>query len=440
MSWFRCHLSCLLFLLIPEVAAAWLGMCAPDPAQAGVRVVEVILKPAGTAVALVATDERLRDCAMSKIPVAKERIQWAKVIPRAAAAALSGGVILKGTGDGARFTANEVIPLKEQARAPAPPATAAERMSPAPVRATPGRALWVWQPEAWRVRPGELFGLLAANAADTVFVTVPVTADRTQVADPGALERFVTHASARDFRVWVVAGDARAVLPAERTGYAERARAYADYNRSVAAEARLSGLQLDIEPYLNPGYGIDIEGWLAAYLDTLAQVRAQAAMPLDVALPFWWGRQPYRGGMFLDHLTPLVDVVTVMNYRTDRRQLLDFAEPFLAWAARAQRSVRIGLETGPIPDEALRVYRGSREGELWLVPLQENVLVVLLDEPRVNPAGSAFAYSHTTPWRGNSITFRSHLPALRELLPQLEAAWSGWPSFAGVALHGLDAP
>ncbi len=147
-----------------------------------------------------------------------------------------------------------------------------------------------------------------------------------------------------------------------------------------------------------------------------------------------------RVHMLLDHLAPLVDVVTVMNYRTNRQQILDFAEPFLAWAARSRRNVRIGLETGPIPDESMRVFRSSRDGELWLLPLGEYALVLLLDAPLTPPAGGAFAYSHTTRWRGSSITFRNNLSALREMLPLLEAEWRGWPSFSGVALHGLDIP
>ena len=309
----------------------------------------------------------------------------------------------------------------------------------APMAAMPRRALWVWHPEAWSARRADLFALLDANAADTVFLTIPVSADLRRVRDPDALANFISAASARGTRIWAVAGDPRAVLPDQRTAYAQRARAYADYNRSVAADARLSGFQLDIEPYLNTGYPLDTEAWLSAYLDTLSQVRAQANMPIDVAVPFWWGRQAYRGGEFLDHLASLVDVVTVMNYRTEKNQILEFAEPFLAWAAHAQRQVRIGLESGPIADESMSVYRSSTEGELWRVPLGDYSLLLLLDKARANPAGSAFAYSHTTRWHGSSITFRDNIGAMHKLLPDLEAVWRSWPSFAGIALHGLDA-
>ncbi len=563
----KLRLAGLLLLIAPQATAAWIGLCDRDPQQAGVRVIDTVIQPTGQVATLVASDKNLGNCTLSELPVAKEHVRSASIMPRNAAAALAAGVILKGRDGEARLAAHEVIALKESARTPAtltpgielipqlqaraygaegraaasvsgsrivvecaagqapagallssrgaalssgaalavqlhayatdsfrfgavdaaharlgsplalgsiapgssrplltippgldtanwlhwaiacPPSDArleisSLRLEPqAPQRAMPRRALWIWQPAAWQLHPDNLFNLLATHGADTVFITVPVTAHPMQVADPGELERFITRASALGVRIWAVAGDPRAVLPDQRAAYVDRARAYADYNRRVAAGAQLAGLQLDIEPYLNTGYAIDTEGWLSAYLDTLARVRTQAGMPLDVAIPFWWGRQPYRNGMLLDHLTPVVDVVTVMNYRTDRGQLLEFAEPFLAWAARAKRSVRIGLEAGPIADESMRIYRSSEAGELWLVPQGKNTLLLLLDEPRPGPAGESqtFAYSHTTRWRGSSISFRDNVGAMSKLLPGLETVWQAWPSFAGIALHGLDA-
>lgn len=100
---------------------------------------------------------------------------------------------------------------------------------------------------------------------------------------------------------------------------------------------------------------------------------------------------------------------------------------------------RIALEVGPIPDESMRVFRASREGELWLVPREKEAFLLLLDAPAANPMGAAFAYSHATRWRASTITFRNDVAAMRKLLPELESVWRAWPSFAGIALHGLDA-
>ncbi len=554
----------LLVALAPDAAAAWVGLCNQTPFRADVRVLDTLLRPVGGTTALIAADRKLPDCAMTEIPVAKERVRWIKVVPHEQAAALAEGIILKGLEGDTGFISHEVVPLRYPAT-PAPllpggeliprlqsapfgiegratvrhtqsriaiectsgnspagalisgrgntlppgaslalriaadaegsfrfgavdaehdrrgeplvlgaigagksaqefklpphleaatwrswvvecPMSAAQldidslRLEPLPaVQPAPRRALWVWQPETWQRHSAGLLDLLATNAANTVFISVPVLENQLAVAEPDALMRFVARATVKGIRVWVVAGDPRAVLPHEQARYAARARAYATYNRDVPAGARLAGIQLDIEPYLNSGYTADIEGWLSAYLSTLSTVRDHAQMPLDIAVPFWWGRQRYRNGTLLDHLAPIIDVVTVMNYRTDHRQLLEFAEPFLAWGTRAQRQVRIGLESGPIPDESMLVFRPREDGELWLVPHGKHALVLMLDRPRKNPAGHAFSYSHTTRWTGSNITFRDHVATLRELLPLLEKTWRAWPSFSGIALHGLDA-
>lgn len=304
--------------------------------------------------------------------------------------------------------------------------------------AVPGRSLWIWDPAAWYSRADATLQLLADNRADTVFISVPLTADHSRVADPLALERFVRQATSLRVQVWAVIGDPRAVLSEERNRYASMASAYATYNRTAGDQARLAGLQLDIEPYLNRGYSVDTESWLSAYLDTISSIRGQAAIRLDIAVPFWWGRQPYRKGLFLDHLHPHVDVVTVMNYRTEKRQILGFAEPFLAWGTRNGKSIRIGLEAGPLPDESLHVYRPGGAGELWLLPGGDRAVLLMLDAPLANTRVKTYAYSHTINRTAGHTTYHGRVSAMRSVLPELENAWRAWPSFGGIALHGLD--
>ena len=301
------------------------------------------------------------------------------------------------------------------------------------------RALWIWQPQYWRQQEAQLLELLAAQGADTVYISVPLQGDPPEVEQAEALQRFIAAAGRRGLKVWAVAGDPRAVLPDERRKFVALAAALADYNRKAPPASQLAGLQLDIEPYLNPGYAHDPEGWLTAYVETLALIKPRVMMPLDVALPFWWGRQRLRDGLFLDALKPLVDVVTVMNYRTDPQQLMAFAEPFLSWGTANGKPIRIGLESGPIPDESLHAYRRASAGDLWLVNIgRQHAVLLMLDAARANPAGISYGHSHTINRGGDQVTFQRNPEALRKLLPQLEDLWRAWPSFAGVALHGMD--
>ena len=304
---------------------------------------------------------------------------------------------------------------------------------------TKPRALWIWQPQYWQQQEAKLLELLAAQGADTVYISVPLQGDPPEVEQAEALQRFIGAAGRRGLKVWAVAGDPRAVLPDERRKFVALAGALANYNRKAPPASRLAGLQLDIEPYLNRGYAHDPEGWLAAYVETLTLIRPRVMMPLDVALPFWWGRQRLRDGLFLDALKPLVDVVTVMNYRTDPQQLTAFAEPFLSWGAANGKPIRIGLESGPIPDESLHVYRRAGSGDLWLVNIgRQHAVLLMLDAARANHAGISYGHSHSINRGGDQVTFQRNPEALRKLLPQLEDLWRAWPSFAGVALHGID--
>ncbi len=437
----RCLYGVLL-LAASDAGGAWFGLCGEGRVPPRSIILNTLMDPAGSKLLLLTAEQPHPECRMIDLPVSPDSVRWAQVLTRSAAQALGRGVMLQGVERGTGFAVSEVMPIDEPAavRGPLPVAAELRLESLRPAAKAAGRALWVWNPAAWKAGAKELFGLLAANAADTVYVSVPLAPAGAGVADSDRLRLFVTEATLRGVRVWAVAGDPRALLPQERASYVARAQAYAGYNAGATPEARLAGVQFDIEPYLNPGYHIETEDWLAAYLDTLSLLKPAAGMPVDVAIPFWWGQQAFRGAAFLDHLAPLVDSVTVMNYRTNREQLLRFAEPFLAWGARRRRTVRIALEAGPIEDESIRIFRRAEAGELWLVALAEHSLVLLLDKAAPNPAGPVFGYSHTTPARGSNITFRNDLSALRELLPRLEAVWSAWPSFAGIALHGLDTP
>jgi hypothetical protein len=313
------------------------------------------------------------------------------------------------------------------------------KLAAAGAGAASSRALWIWEPGHWRQQAGQLFALLAAQRADTVYLSLPLQGEPPEIAQADVLRRFITEAGRRGLRVWAVAGDPRAVLPEERPRYAALAAALAAYNRAAPAEARLAGLQLDIEPYLNPGYAHDPEGWLAAYVDTLALLRPRAGMPLDIAVPFWWGRQRLRDGLLLDALKPLADTVTVMNYRTDPRELMAHAEPFLSWGAANGKPIRIGLEIGPIPDESLHVYRPAAAGELWLSDIGDrHAVLMLMATARTNPAGLSYSHSHSFDRSGDQTSFQRRPEVLGRLLPELEERWRAWPSFAGVALHGLD--
>ena len=317
------------------------------------------------------------------------------------------------------------------------------KVEPKTARArAPSRALWAWQPDAWMQMPEALLEKLAKAGADTLFMTVPVDLHAGVVEQPSALEVFVEAARRRGVRVWAVVGDPGAVIETERAAFARLAAAYARYNRGVRAEARLAGVQFDIEPYLNAGYALDPAAWHEAYLATLRQLRRVADLPVDVVVPYWWADRQTSGGRLIEQLATVVDSVTVMGYRTEPVQIKRIAQPFLEWGVRHMRAVRIALESGPIPDEVQQHYRPARSGEAALIAIGPHHVMLefdgVLSFPASSPVVQMFLHSHVTPVPGSGVTFAGRRDALLTLLPELERLWGAWPAFAGTALHEFE--
>jgi hypothetical protein len=305
------------------------------------------------------------------------------------------------------------------------------RLEPAPM-ATPLRSAWRWSAAAWATQPRQVLQHARQYGIGTLFITVPVRQDRVQA--PRVLAAFIRMAGAAGVAVWTVDGDPRMVLPGEERAATGRISAYAAYNRAVGPDARLAGVQFDIEHYLLPGYGSAAAQLDARYAALAQALRAAAgALPLDFVVPFWWHDRP----RMLAALEQAATSVTVMDYRTDPAQVVAFAQPFLDWGARHRKPVRIALEAGAVAPERQRRYQRADSGELWQVEVDGQRVLVLLATPRANPYGPAYRMLYERALDGSATTFHGREPALLGLLPALERDLSAWESFAGVALHEL---
>lgn len=309
------------------------------------------------------------------------------------------------------------------------------RLAAPALAAPPTRAAWAWDPARWRSGGGVLLEAAAKLALRRLYIAVPIRDDG--VAEPERLARFVTAAFDRRIAVWSVEGDPRAVLPAERAKFVSRAGALSRYNAAHGKSARLAGIQYDIEPYLLKGYALDPARWQEAYVATIAALARASEMPIEAVLPFWLGRDEGAAARLLEPLAPHVDSIVVMDYRTDPVDIQAGAVPFLAWGAAARKPVWIALENGPLEDERIARYRSADAGELWAVPLGADTALVLLTAPAADPRGRAYALEGRFTAPARRTTFLGERERLLSLLPPLAEAFRAWPSFAGLALHGV---
>ena len=304
-------------------------------------------------------------------------------------------------------------------------------LEPVPGRAGV-RATWIWNAAAWQRDPVALLAWARASGIGLLFITVPQ--GPAGVRERERLVRFVQQAHAQHVAVWSVDGDPHMVLPAEHAATVRRVQAYAGYNRTAPPDARLDGIQFDIEPYLLRD---DEAQHDAGYLALAHKLRAAARdLKLEFVVPFWWSdRTDLLAGLARD-----ADGLAVMDYRTDPRQVYDFAAPFLDWAQANGKTVRIALEAGPIATETQRRYhRTDGAADLLLVRAGERQLLVALHAPLAQlPEGAqGYRLGGVRELDGSATSFATDLARLHALLPALEEDFSAWPGFAGMAVHGL---
>lgn len=297
----------------------------------------------------------------------------------------------------------------------------------------PPRSTWVWDAQQWQETPLDMFKHAAQHGIGLVHVTVPVHNGVVQQHE--RLASFARQASQRGLKVWAVVGDPRMVLPGEHSAAVDRVRAYLAYNAKVDVQAAIRGVQFDVEPYLLAEYATAPAAWDKQYLALAraAHVAAQG-LPLEWAVPFWWSDKPE----LLQALALFSSGLNVMNYQTDAQKIYRSAVPFLDWAATHGKQVRIALEAGRVEAQRASRYKRAAKGQLWLVPMGDFAIMILLNAPHTNPYGNAFELAGVDIDDGRTVSFNGREDQLRKLIPTLELRFSAWHGFAGLALHELS--
>lgn len=308
------------------------------------------------------------------------------------------------------------------------------RLEPvAPARPAP-RSTWIWDRGEWMDKGDALLAWAKRENIGELFIVV--TLDGPKVRDPQRLRAFVRKASSAGITVTSVEGDPHMALPNHRAATADRARAFAAYNRDSAPEERLRAMQFDVEPYLLPDAVLPPTERDREYLSMARALREAAGdMPLEFVVPFWW----WDKTELLEGLANVADGLAVMDYRTAPDEIVRFAVPFLDWAAAHDKRVHIALEAGKVGAERQRRYvraDAGEAGELLLAQAGETPVLVLLRQPAKTAAGQLFRFSSERILDGSATSFYSDKDKLRKLLPELERDLGAWPGFAGIALHG----
>jgi hypothetical protein len=201
------------------------------------------------------------------------------------------------------------------------------------------------------------------------------------------LREMKQRADANRIRLTALGGD-----PAWTTDHA----AALAWQRAAVATGVFAGVHVDVEPYLLSGWTTNLPATLKAYLALLDKMRAASTLPLEADVPFWYGQYTVGGKNFADEVLRRVKAVTVMSYRdtvAGPNSLMAVSADWLRRGAAAGKRVRLGVETGPLPDCTYCTF--AEEGAARLTA----ELAKVDAETRATPAFGGIAVHHYGAWR-----------------------------------------
>jgi hypothetical protein len=187
-----------------------------------------------------------------------------------------------------------------------------------------------------------------------------------------------------------------------------------------------AGFEVDVEPYVRPGFSLSEESHYRRYLDLLAALRAQRpdGFEFSAVIPFWYSQKQVNGASLVAAILQHVDSLSIMAYRTNATEIEALSKPTLCVAALAGKPARVGLESTFLKDEEHYIVSRSRlepllvrDGERWQLP--------------GGPADGTPVDTHYTV-RGRNLSFHGEAAALAR---QLERTLP-YGAFAGWAVNG----
>ena len=247
-------------------------------------------------------------------------------------------------------------------------------------RPAAARAMWVWDTSD----PQAVVALATSRGIGQLYAAVPPNVGTSpQLAQ---LRSLVTLADAAGLRVDALGGD---------PGWIDNPSwVVTSWLQPTLATGLFTGVHVDIEPYSTPAWTTNQKGVVKKYLATLDTLRnAAGSTPVEADIPFWFDTIAANRSTLDREIMKRTAAVTVMAYR----RVADGADGTIALSANEIRSgaalgvpVRIGQETTHLGDDPTSVKQT---------------------------------------FYGQTLT------QMESQLRLVVAAYSGSPSFAGLAVH-----
>lgn len=360
-----------------------------------------------------------------------------------------------------------------------PPETLEWKSTAARIQEGGEMALWVWNTDSLLADPREaedFVAFVSSNAFNRIYLSIPVFTARKNISSVLEKDRdrflpLLERLSRSGIRTEALFGEKEFARPARHNDVLQLIGEVVRYNYGVEPSQRFSGIHLDVEPYLLPGFfGDHHDSIVTGYLNLLATSRrvcTAGGLALAVDVPFWYDLPDERTGEnlfshrhghgpLIPQILDQVDMLVIMDYRTavyGADGIVHHAVNELAEATARGKPVLIGLETGLLPVEESYVFQGGESSSppgrpfLAMIPDGDSVhLVFAGDGGEDDPSGILRKLKD-----GDALYWRLRLETIvppeklsfatlgqKELLRAMERAraeTSVYPSFRGLALH-----
>lgn len=205
-------------------------------------------------------------------------------------------------------------------------------------------ATWIWNPYSLNSKGDEYIAFMQEQGVKKVFVQVDVEV-------PNETYRiFFEKAQAANIAVYALDGG-------RNWGEDSRpATIFMQWIEQFQQEAPLlTGIHIDVEPYLLEKWNTDRQQVLKNYFDVLGalgQFTTEQNLSFEVDMPFWFDTiqydNAYGKGLVSEWVIDLADQVTLMAYRNQAEGgngIIELVETELAYAQEKGKKAAIGVET-----------------------------------------------------------------------------------------------
>ncbi|MCT6871230.1 MAG: hypothetical protein M3Z70_05245, partial [Bartonella sp.] len=203
-----------------------------------------------------------------------------------------------------------------------------------------------------------------------------------------------------------------------------------NFQNSLPENAKLAGIQYDIEPYSVPALNANPTKMWGDWSSTLTAMQKIWDAPIDIVVPYWL--QNTSEAMTALQAVKNLGSFTIMAYRSNPYELYDISMPWLIWGNTVDAKITIAVENAPVDGPA----------HLFFAPFPNNELdnystrIFLMSGADKGVVKRAYKLIDIEQ-PNNRISFLKNMHNLRSALAMLYPYFRSYQSFNGIAVHGL---